>query len=138
MGDTFTIFPIGTISRGTETVRIDIEPRFADGLKGIADFSHIEVYYWLDRNDSPQARGTLQVHPKKDPDKPLTGVFATHSPLRPNLIARTVCRLDKVAGTSLYIEAIDAREGSPVIDIKGYLPESIDAGDLRLPAWLDT
>jgi tRNA-Thr(GGU) m(6)t(6)A37 methyltransferase TsaA len=131
------VYPIGRINKQDENVFIEIDPQFAPGLLGIAEFSHIAVLYWFDRNDTPEIRRTLQVHPMKNPAKPLTGVFATHSPRRPNLIAYAVCKLIAVEGNQLRIESIDAEDGSPVVDIKCYIPEKVDPGDLRLAAWLD-
>jgi tRNA (Thr-GGU) A37 N-methylase len=78
----------------------------------------------------------LQVHPRKDPRNPLTGVFATHSPQRPNLIGLTVCKIISIHGDSIEIEDIDAFDGSPVVDIKCYIPDSVGEKDVRLPDWV--
>jgi len=76
------------------------------------------------------------VHPRKDPDNPLTGVFATHSPRRPNLIAMTPCRIRAIRGNRIEIDEIDAYDGSPVIDIKCYIPDAVAEADVRLPGWV--
>ena len=74
--------------------------------------------------------------PAKTPTNPLTGVFATHSPRRPNLIALTVCRIESIAGNIIHIAEIDAYDGSPVIDIKCYIPGAVPDEDVRLPDWV--
>ena len=84
------------------------------------------MLYWFHENDTPEKRRTLKVHPRRNLGNPLTGVFATHSPMRPNLIAMTRCRLIAVDGLTLTVDAIDARPGSPVIDIKSFFPPDLD------------
>ncbi|MFZ0241308.1 MAG: tRNA (N6-threonylcarbamoyladenosine(37)-N6)-methyltransferase TrmO [Desulfobacterales bacterium] len=134
MNDTVTIHPIGVIHNTDVEVRIDIYPAFTAGLLGLEQFSHIYVLYWLHHNDTPQARGVLQVHPRKNPANPLTGVFATHSPRRPNPIALSRCRILTVAPESIVVDRIDAEDGSPVIDIKSFFPYD-DQGPVRVPNW---
>jgi len=136
MQQSFSIDPIGVVRKSDDAVRIEIFNEFADGLLGLAGFSHIFVFYWFDQNDTPAKRKTLQVHPRKDPRNPLTGVFATHSPLRPNLIAVTLCRIIAIKENLIEIEQIDAFDGSPVIDIKCYIPASVEDKDVRLPDWI--
>ena len=136
MQQSFSIDPIGVVRKSDDAVRIEIFYEFADGLLGLAGFSHIFVFYWFDQNDTPAKRKTLQVHPRKDPRNPLTGVFATHSPLRPNLIAVTLCRIIAIKENLIEIEQIDAFDGSPVIDIKCYIPASVEDKDVRLPDWI--
>jgi tRNA-Thr(GGU) m(6)t(6)A37 methyltransferase TsaA len=95
------------------------------------------VFYWFHENDHPNGRSVLEVRPRKDPHNPLTGVFGTRSPLRPNLIALSLCKIIEVKGEAgeILVKSLDARDGSPLIDIKPYLPYSDRAEDLRLPEW---
>ena len=132
----YTISPTGWVRKSEKNVHIDIEAEYSDALLGIEGFSHLHVFYWFHENDTPTGRGCLQVHPRANPANPLSGVFATHSPMRPNLIALTLCRLIKVEGTRLFIEDIDARDGSPVIDLKCYIPGGPDAKTVRVPEWV--
>ncbi len=74
--------------------------------------------YWFDRNDTPEKRSILQVHPQGDKKNPKRGVFATHSPVRPNLIAMTRCKIISVKGNVIEIESIDAFADTPVLDLK--------------------
>jgi tRNA-Thr(GGU) m(6)t(6)A37 methyltransferase TsaA len=127
---------VGVVRKGDENVWIEIFDDYAPGLLGLDGFSHIYVFYWFHQNDSPEKRKTLQVHPRKDPANPLTGVFATHSPQRPNLIALTLCKIESISENKIQIEEIDAFDGSPVIDIKCYIPGSVPDTDVRLPDWV--
>ena len=136
MPQSFLISPIGVVKKTDDGARIEIFNDYADGLLGLEGFSHMMVFYWFDQNDTRENRKTLRVHPRKDPRNPLTGVFATHSPLRPNLIALTCCKIVAITKNSIDIEEIDAHDGSPVIDIKCYVPASVEDKDVRLPDWI--
>ncbi len=133
---TFYLKPIGVVRKNGEKTNIEIFAEFADGLLGLEGFSHIYVLYWFHQNDTPENRKTLQVHPRKDPRNPLTGVFATHSPVRPNLIALSLCKIVAVRENLVEIEEIDALDGSPVIDIKCFIPGSPGQPDVRVPDWV--
>ncbi len=90
--------PIGVVRRVPEGALLEIKPELAPALKGLEDFSHLWVFYWFHENDNPEARATLQVHPRRDPANPLTGVFACRAPERPNLIGLTACRILRING----------------------------------------
>ena len=136
MKESFRIYPVGIVRKTDTTSSIDIFDDYTDALLGLNGFSHIVVLYWFDQNDVSEKRRVLQVHPRKDPANPLSGVFATHSPQRPNLIGLTVCKIISIHGRSIEIEDIDAFNGSPVIDLKCYIPGSIEEKDIRLPDWV--
>lgn len=136
MGDSFQVHPIGRIRKKDHAVSIDIDPAFQAGLLGLEGFSHIIVCYWFHENDNPEKRSRLRVHPRKKPSNPLTGVFATHAPVRPNLLGLSTCRVISVTGSMIRIDAIDARDGSPVIDIKCYIPDKLNPPEIRLPEWV--
>ncbi|MBW2614141.1 MAG: SAM-dependent methyltransferase, partial [Deltaproteobacteria bacterium] len=61
---------------------------------------------------------------------------ATHAPLRPNLIAISTCRIESIDGNTIKIDEIDAHDGSPIIDIKCYLPSRKKFTDLKIPDWI--
>ena len=134
--ESFQIFPVGIVRKTDTAVSIEIFDDYTDALLGLDGFSHIVVLFWFDQNDTAAKRRVLQVHPRKDPRNPLTGVFATHSPQRPNLIGLTVCRIISIHGGSIEIEDIDAFDGSPVIDLKCYIPGSVGEKDVCLPDWV--
>jgi tRNA-Thr(GGU) m(6)t(6)A37 methyltransferase TsaA len=128
--------PIGRVRRSGDRAWLDIESAYADAMLGLEGFSHIHVYFWFHENDTDEGRHMLQVNPRRDPANPVTGVFATHSPLRPNLIGMTRCRIVSIQELSIEVADLDARDGSPLLDIKCYIPDPVPAGELRLPSWV--
>ena len=136
MADRYTIYPVGVVRKQDDSAWIEIFDPYGDALLGLEGFSHIHVLFWFHENDTPDLRRTLQVHPRKDPANPLTGVFATHSPKRPNLIGLSRCRITAIEGSLIRIDAIDARDGSPVIDLKCFIPDAQPPVDVRVPAWV--
>jgi tRNA-Thr(GGU) m(6)t(6)A37 methyltransferase TsaA len=115
--------------------RIVVAPRYARALDGIEAFSHLAIIFWLDRVRHSE-RSVMKVHPRKDSLLPLTGVFATRSPARPNPLGLTTVRLLKREGNVLTVKALDAIDGTPVLDIKPFVPDDIAASDITLPEWL--
>jgi tRNA-Thr(GGU) m(6)t(6)A37 methyltransferase TsaA len=112
------VYPIGKVVKKDGRTFIVIDKKFEPGLLGMDRLSSVTVIYWFDRNNTPEKRSVLQVHPRGNVKNPLTGVFATHSPVRPNLIGVSRCRIISVKGNIIEIEDIDAFHGSPVIDLK--------------------
>jgi tRNA-Thr(GGU) m(6)t(6)A37 methyltransferase TsaA len=135
---TFQVNSIGYVEKTDQKTAIKIDSGYGAAMAGLTGFSHINVFYWFDQNDTPDKRAVRQVHPCRNPDYPLTGVFATHSPLRPNLIGMSLCEIEKIEGTTIWIDRIDALDGSPVIDIKCYIPTTRSLKRLRLPPWAET
>ncbi len=112
--------PKNSAARAEVEATIDLDARFADGLRGLDLYSHAVVLYWLDRSARDlivQAPGHL-AGPR--------GVFALRSPVRPNPIGLSVVEVLRVEGKRVVIRRIDCCDGTPVIDIKPYLA-SIDA-----------
>ena len=135
MTEAYQVYPIGVVSKEEgDTVRIDIKEQYREALMGLEGFSHIIVCYWFQKNDTAEDRGVLQVHPRGDRQNPLSGVFATHSPKRPNLIAISICQILAIEETTLIVDAIDAFDQSPVIDIKCYIPSR--KLEVRVPDWV--
>ncbi|MBW2613640.1 MAG: SAM-dependent methyltransferase, partial [Deltaproteobacteria bacterium] len=81
MKASFQVYPVGRVRKTEAETVLEIDPAFNDALLGLETFSHIVVLYWFHENDDPENRSTYQVHPRKNPRNPLTGVFATHAPL---------------------------------------------------------
>ncbi|MBR0271556.1 MAG: tRNA (N6-threonylcarbamoyladenosine(37)-N6)-methyltransferase TrmO [Methanobrevibacter sp.] len=96
---------------------IIIEDKFVDGLKDLGDFSHINILYLLHKVDGY----FLEVKPFMDNDT--HGVFATRSPKRPNRIGSSVVKVEKVEGNKVYVSNIDVLDGTPLLDIKPYVPQ---------------
>lgn len=114
----FRVRPVGYVFRGDGCSRISILTRFAECLECIEDFSHIVVLCWMHR----ARRDVLKVRPRPRPDV-ICGVFATRSPSRPNPIGLYVVKLLRREGNELHVEPMDAYDGTPVLDIKPYVPE---------------
>ncbi len=115
---------------------IEIVPDLDGILDGIEEFSHLLVLYWAHlrtRRDPP----AIRTHPFGDADLPLTGIFATRSPARPNPVLADVVRLVKRDGNTLTVAGLDALEGSPVIDIKPSTRGDHPSEGVRVAAWLD-
>jgi tRNA-Thr(GGU) m(6)t(6)A37 methyltransferase TsaA len=122
MEKTFQMKPIGVIKKKDQSTFIEIYEKFRDALLGLERNSHIIVLMWFHENDTKRKRETLQVHPMGNKANPLTGVFATRSPMRPNPIALFSCNVIGIEGRRIYVKSIDAFDGSPVLDIKPYVP----------------
>ncbi|NQU22231.1 MAG: SAM-dependent methyltransferase, partial [Candidatus Nealsonbacteria bacterium] len=88
----YTVYPIGWVRKTEEHTTIVVDKKYQEGLLGMDKCSHVWVLWWFDRNDTPERRAILQVHPGGNKNNPTRGVFATHSPVRPNLIAMTRCK----------------------------------------------
>ncbi|MEM3703244.1 MAG: tRNA (N6-threonylcarbamoyladenosine(37)-N6)-methyltransferase TrmO [Candidatus Bathyarchaeia archaeon] len=115
--------------------RIRIFQEFCGGLKGVEGYSHLIILYWIHLRDSEEERRTLLVFPRRHMVNVETGVFACRSPSRPNPIGLCVVELVKREDCTLTVKGLDAIEGSPIIDIKPYIP-SIDAvQNAKAPEW---
>jgi tRNA-Thr(GGU) m(6)t(6)A37 methyltransferase TsaA len=106
--------PKNSAARRDVEATIEIDPRYAAGLKDIERCSHLMVLYWLD-----QSRRDLILQVPSHVNEP-RGVFALRSPVRPNPIGLSVVDLVAVNGTSLTIRNIDCVDGTPLIDLKPY------------------
>ena len=133
----YELHPVGIVRKGGDAACVRIFDKYVDGLKGLDGFSHVLVFYWFHKNDNPRKRSTLQVHPRGDAKNPLTGVFACRAPVRPNLIALTLCKVLSVEGNVVRLDKIDAFDSTPVLDLKPYIPHIDETSkDVRLPDWL--
>jgi tRNA-Thr(GGU) m(6)t(6)A37 methyltransferase TsaA len=108
---------------------VDVLPDYADGLEDLAGFSHIILLYVFHRS-----RGfDLRVVPFMDAVP--RGLFATRAPRRPNPIGLSVVRLAGVEGRVLHVENVDVLDGTPLLDIKPYVPGFDPQGEVRT-GWL--
>jgi len=114
----YTVSPIGWVRKADGRTTIVVDKKYQEGLLGLDKFPEVWVLYWFDRNDTPEKRSILQVHPRGNKNNPIRGVFATHSPVRPNLIAMTRCKIISVEENVIEIEGIDAFPDTPVLDLK--------------------
>lgn len=102
---------------GAPAAWLVFEPAVADGLRDIAADTEIIVLTWLDRAD----REVLLTRPRDDPQRPLTGVFCTRSPDRPNPIGLHRVRVLATEGLRIRVHGLEALDKTPVIDIKPVL-----------------
>ncbi len=113
---------------------IVINPGLTEALDGLEEFSHIIVLYWMHRLATEEM--PLKIHPMRKQELPLMGLFATRTPNRPNPVGETTVKLLHRRGNILTVRGLDAFDGSPVIDIKPYIPIADSAGDARVPQWI--
>lgn len=104
-------------SEGAPDAWLELDPAYSEGLLGIAPGDEVVVITWLHRAD----RDVLQVHPRNELQNPLTGVFLTRSPDRPNPLGLHQVTVREISGTRLRIGPIEAIDGTPVVDIKAVL-----------------
>lgn len=129
----YKIQPIGHVVKNAGKAKIEILAQYKDALLGLSEFSHVFVFYWFDRNDSPKKRAMLRVHPRGNKENPLTGVFASRSPFRPNLIGLTMCKIKSIDDCVITVDDIDAFDGTPIIDLKPYMPRLDCIPDASVP-----
>lgn len=115
--DSREIRPIGEVHREDEVQVIRVYPPFTDGLLRIEQAERLQILYWMHLL-SEQDRAVLTAHPRGDTSRPQRGVFALRSPMRPNPIGSTVVELVEVRDDELVVRGLDAKEESPVVDIK--------------------
>ena len=107
-------------ARGSDAVcTIELDPRYAAALEGVAACTHLVILYFMDR-----ARRDLLVQAPRHGER--RGTFALRSPVRPNPIAMSVVRLVGIDGTKLAVVGLDCLDGTPLIDIKPYFA-SVDS-----------
>lgn len=100
--------------------QVVVEPEFEEGLMGLQPGQDILVLFVFHRIKSEEIK--LQLHPRHNPENPLTGVFNTRTQFRPNRIAATVAHIERIAGNVITVSGLDAQDGAPVLDIKPYAP----------------
>jgi tRNA-Thr(GGU) m(6)t(6)A37 methyltransferase TsaA len=119
--------PVGAAGvKGT----VEVFEEFAEGLKDLGGFSHIMLLYHFHQSTGYKLTVTpfLDTQPR--------GLFATRAPKRPNGIGLSVVRLLRVEGATLHVENVDILDGTPLLDIKPYVPEFDQQVDIRT-GWLE-
>ena len=119
----------------TRVSELVIDSSLAGILDGLEDFSHLLVLYWAHRVP-PEGRSLIKAHPMGRKDLPLVGIFSTCSPARPNTICAMVVRLLERKENVLKVEGLDALDGSPLIDIKPYIPSYYHADNIKMADWM--
>ena len=115
----------GKLLKGT----VEVFPEYVPGLKDLAGFSHLILISHLHLSGRP----SLTVRPYLD--KMERGVFATRAPARPNPIGISVVRLRRIRGGTIFIQDLDLIDGTPILDIKPYVPQ-VDTRRTQKIGWL--
>jgi tRNA-Thr(GGU) m(6)t(6)A37 methyltransferase TsaA len=141
----FMLNPIGIIhSPHKESAGTPIQPRMAEGVKGtitiykkfaqglkdLKGFERIWLIYWFDRAGPTK----MMVAPYMD--SRLRGIFATRAPCRPNPLGISCVRLLAIKGSTLYVSDLDCLDGTPLLDIKPYVPK-FDSYRVKKWGWLE-
>ena len=108
---------------------VDVFEEYQDGLQDLDGFSHLVLLYLFHRSEGYN----LKVVPFMD--KEPRGIFATRAPKRPNPIGLSVVQLDRIENGVLHIRNVDMLDGTPLLDIKPYVPEFDSQADVRT-GWL--
>jgi len=135
--ETFELKSIGCIRREGEDVAVLIDEAYRPALRDLGHFSHVMVFSWPNRFDEPQMREVLVVDlPYAEGHQ--SGVFATRSPMRPNPVLMTICKIlgvDEEQGV-VRLADMDAFDGTPVLDLKAYFPVCDRVKQAHIPEWL--
>ena len=142
-----TLKPIGTVKNAlkespgsgynweNEVSEIILEDDLIEALDNLDEFSHIIVLWWMHKGGDT-TRLPSKTHPRGKKELPLVGRFATRSPHRPNPIGKATVRLIERDGNMLKVQGLDTIDGTPVIDIKPYLPGYDSVPDAKVPSWV--
>jgi excinuclease ABC subunit A len=135
--ETFQLFPVGQVQQADGVVSLDLDPAFAPALKHLEQFSHVRVLWWFHRFGDDRFRRSTQNTPPYE-NAPVTGVFASRSPVRPNPIGLTtaeIVRVDHKRGR-VEVAGLDAYDDTPLIDLKPYVPGCDRVRRFTVPRWI--
>lgn len=116
-------------------IELDSNQFSPEALAGIEEFSHVEVIFQMNQVDVRKIE-TIARHPRNNLNWPKVGIFAQRGKNRPNQIGTTICRILKVEGMNLWLEGLDAIDGTPVLDIKPWVKEFGPRGEVKQPEWM--
>ena len=120
---------------GAVEARIELDARFSpEALTGLDAFSHLEVVYHFHRADPARTEMRTR-HPRGNPAWPRVGIFAQRARDRPNGLGVSVCEILGVSACEVRVRALDAIDGTPVLDLKPVMRACLPRGALREPAW---
>ncbi len=107
----------------------------AEAIQGLEDFSHAEIIFAFHLVDEAKIV-TGARHPRNNPDFPKIGIFAQRGKNRPNRLGLTTVKILKRQDNVLFVEGLDAVDGTPVIDIKPVMQEFLPREEIRQPQWV--
>jgi tRNA (adenine37-N6)-methyltransferase len=120
---------------GRVVSEIVLDETFTDGLDGIEQFSHLLILFWMHRAAEAEPV-RMRRRPQGRADMPEVGLFAQRARHRPNPIGVTAVRLLRRDKNRLFVEGLDAINGTPVLDVKPYVPAYDSVGAARIPEWV--
>ncbi len=146
MTQPITCTPIGTVrcpvtemSQGNwadVVSEIHLDPGYQSGLQGLEGFSHVVVVFYLDQVKGFDPAKQLLRKPRGMEDMQALGVFAQRTKYRPNPIGVTAVELVGIEGNVVTVRGLDALDGTPVLDMKPYMPAFDGVSDARMPSWV--
>ncbi|WP_438498311.1 tRNA (N6-threonylcarbamoyladenosine(37)-N6)-methyltransferase TrmO [Paenibacillus sp. IHBB 3054] len=133
--EVYNVIPVGVVAGQPDNLRLELKPEFHPALKGLQNFSHCQILWWIHEFADDHFRQTTQVQPPYE--APLSGVFASRSPVRPNPLGLSVAAIVSVDMESGIVEVagLDAYPGTPILDIKAYFPTTDRVKDVTVPEW---
>lgn len=141
-----SIIPIGLIrttrseirdddwDENISTIELDESQFNEDVLYGLEELSHLEVIFHFHKVD-PSKIETGARHPRNNLNWPKVGIFSQRGKNRPNLLGASICKILKVTGLTITVQALDAIDGTPVIDLKPYMQEFAPGQETTQPKW---
>ncbi len=143
-----TLKPIGIVRNGIKQAPgagygwedivsdIVVDSELSEALDNLEEFSHIIVLYWM-HQAAAAGQIPMKVHPKGKKELPLVGLFVSRSPHRPNPVGKATVGLLQRRGNILKVQGLDAIDGTPIIDIKPYIPGYDSVTDAKVPSWIN-
>jgi tRNA-Thr(GGU) m(6)t(6)A37 methyltransferase TsaA len=116
--------------------RIVLRPGYEEALLGLDTWSHITVLFWPHQVPDDIRGSKPRIHPRDDPANPLQGILATRSQIRFNPVLSTAVRLLGVKANVIRVQGLDAIDGTPVLDIKPYVPRFDSVPEATMPSWV--
>ncbi len=143
---TITIEPIGQVRSpviepvddgwGDVVSEVRLRPDLAAGLNGLESFSHVIIVFWMHDAGFDPAKQLTRRH-RGRADMPETGIFAQRARHRPNRIGITPVKLLEVDGANIRVQGLDAIDGTPVLDVKPYMPVFDRVDEATVPEYID-
>jgi tRNA (adenine37-N6)-methyltransferase len=129
--------PLGYIRSAADGFILEIKPEYREAMTGLQGFSHINVLWWSHLLDNPQSRKVMTCQKPYIKSPEYLGIFATRSPMRPNPICLSVSQVLDIDETNgrIVLAYLDAEDGTPILDIKPYLPCTDRVKNVSTPAW---
>jgi tRNA-Thr(GGU) m(6)t(6)A37 methyltransferase TsaA len=142
----FQVKPIGVVKCSVNEMsqgnwasvdsEIHLDPEYAPGLQGLEGFSHVLVVFFLDRAQGFDLKKQLLRRPRGMEDLQALGVFAQRTKFRPNPLGVSAVKLLGIAGNIVRVRGLDALDGTPVLDIKPYMPPFDRVDEVSMPPWV--